>query len=156
MSDFVLWFILFQLVFLIPSYYLYRWMWKKTGLALVDIYAKICTVLCPLLFTWLFIIVNERYIYPWIRSESFNSSKWRTNEEYRYRMVNDVINRGILIGKTKHEVLELMGKDTEEGPCNDCIGYSTNEPDQGFSLDHEVLEINFEQDRVISASINHW
>jgi hypothetical protein len=72
-------------------------------------------------------------------------------------MINDLIDNKLLIGKTKEEVISLLGNDTEKGPCNDCIGYSTNEPDQGFSIDHEVLEINFnKQNRVASVRLNAW
>ena len=51
----------------------------------------------------------------------------------------------------------MLGPDTEQGPCNNCIGYSTNNPDQGFSIDHEVLEINFDnQNKVTDVRINAW
>ena len=72
-------------------------------------------------------------------------------------MINDIIDNKLLIGKTKEEVILFLGNGTEEGPCTDCIGYSTNEPDQWFSIDHDVLEINFDGgNRVASVRINAW
>ena len=120
-------------------------------------YAYVCTVLFPIIFTWLFISINSRYIYPSIRSKKFDSHTWKSEDRHRYLMINDLIDNKLLIGKTKEEVISLLGNDTEKGPCNDCIGYSTNEPDQGFSIDHEVLEINFnKQNRVASVRLNAW
>lgn len=156
MSDYGFYFILIQLILLIPSFYLYRWILRKTKLTAVKTYSYVCTILFPIILTWLFITINTQYIAPWIRSEKFDSQIWKSNDKHRYRMVNDIIANKLLIGKTKKEVVSLLGDDPEEGPCTDCIGYSTYEPDQGFSIDHEVLEINFEEMRVTSVRINLW
>jgi len=102
-------------------------------------------------------ILNSQYLNPWIRSQKFDADKWKKEERRRYRMVNDIIDNRLMIGKTKEEIILLLGQDFEEGTCKDCIGYSTNEPDQGFSIDHEVLEIDFNsQNKVISARLNAW
>ena len=157
MRDYILYFILIQLILLIPSFNLYRWILRKIGVTPVKTYAYVCTVLFFIIFTWLFISINSRYIYPYIRSKKFDSLAWKSKDKHRYRMVNDLIDNRFLIGKTKEEVISLLGDDSEKGPCNDCIGYSTNDPDQGFSIDHEVIEINFDkQNRVTSVRINAW
>lgn len=72
-------------------------------------------------------------------AEKFEFSKWKTDEHSRYTMVNDIIENDLLLGKSKEEVLQLLGNPTEDGPCDNCIGYSTYEPDQRFSIDREVL-----------------
>lgn len=157
MIDYIFYLILIQVLLLVPSFFLYRRILKKIGVTAVKEYAYLCTILFPILFTWLFIAINSTYIYPWIRSEKFDSHRWKKEENYRYRMVNDLMENKLLIGKTKKDVIELLGNTTEEGPCNNCIGYSTYEPDQGFSIDHEVLEINFDnQNKVTSVGINAW
>lgn len=90
-------------------------------------------------------------------SEKFDSNEWKNDAEGRYRMVENLVESKLLIGKYKEEVIELLGPDTEQGPCNNCIGFSTNNPDQGFSIDHEVLEINFDyQNKVTDVRINAW
>lgn len=156
MSNYVFYFILIQIILLIPSFYLYCWIFRKTKLTAVKTYSYVCTFLFPMILTWLFININTKYIAPWIPSEKFDPKTWKSDDKQRYRMVNDIIENKLLIGKTKDEVISLLGNDTEEGPCTDCMGYSTYEPDQGFSIDHEVLEINFEQNRVTSVRINLW
>ena len=157
MSDYIFYFVLIQIALVVPSFYFYRFIFRKVGILYIKECSYICTILFPILFTWLFTIIYSEYIYPWIRSEKFDSHIWKNEDRLRYRMVNDIIDNQLLIGKTKQEVIEILGKDTEEGPCKDCIGYSTNEPDQGFSIDHEVLEINFNnQNKVTSATLNAW
>lgn len=157
MSDFIFYFVLIQLILLVPSFYFYQWILSKTKLTAVKTYSYVCTILIPIILTYLFININTQYIAPWVRSEKFDSQKWKTNEQHRYRMINDIMNSNLLMGKTKVEVITLLGNTTEEGPCNDCIGYSTNEPDQGFSIDHQVLEINFDsQNRVSYVGVNAW
>jgi hypothetical protein len=72
-------------------------------------------------------------------------------------MVNDIVNTDLLIGKTKEEVMMLLGNDIEKGPCDECFGYSTNDPDQGFSIDHEVIEIEFDNHNIVnSVKLNLW
>ncbi len=72
-------------------------------------------------------------------------------------MANDIISTKLLLGKSRQEVIEILGTDTEEGPCGNCLGYSTFEPIEGFCLDHGVLEINFNNEsKVDYVRINFW
>lgn len=87
----------------------------------------------------------------------FDSSDWKADKNSRYLMVDDIIENDRLLDKSKDEVIQLLGNPTEKGPCDNCIGYSTYEPDQGFSLDHAVLQINFDdQNKVTGVAKNHW
>jgi hypothetical protein len=91
------------------------------------------------------------------QSKKFDSKTWKKQAELRYQMVSDIIDRQLLIGMPKEKVIQLLGSDKEQGPCTNCIGYSTNKPDQGFSIDHEVLEISFDkQDKVTSVRLDYW
>lgn len=157
MNDYNYFFFLIQLILLVPSFFFYRRILKKTGIASEIKYALVCTILFPIVLTWAFVTINSAYIKPWIRSEKFESSKWINEKMERYCMVNDLVENTILIGKTKNDIIKLLGNTTEDGPCNNCLGYSTNEPDQEFSIDHEVLEINFDiQNKVNSVRKNYW
>lgn len=87
----------------------------------------------------------------------FDSLKWKENKEERYLMINDLIKNKKLIGKPKNEIIELMGDDFEIGPCDRCIGYSTFNPNQGYSIDHEVIEIMLDSNnRVNVVCLNFW
>lgn len=149
-------FILLQLVLLLPSFYLYKRLFFKFKIKWAGIFAFVCTLTLPILLTWIFIIANREYIAPRIRSERFDHEKWNSNEKNRYRMVRDIIDSKLLIGKTAEEVISLLGKSEEGGPC-DCLGYPTNEPDGGFSIDHEVLEIDLDKHgKVEMVFLNAW
>lgn len=91
-----------------------------------------------------------------MRSHKFETTSWKANEANRYRMINDIIDCKILIGKTREEVSALLGSTSEEGPCDDCMGYNTQEPDQGYSIDHQVLHIQFQNNKVTNVYINLW
>jgi hypothetical protein len=89
--------------------------------------------------------------------KKFDSNAWKEQSELRYLMANDIIGRKLLNGMSKDKVIKLLGSDIEKGPCTNCIGYSTNKPDQGFSIDHEVLEISFDKyDKVTFVRLNSW
>jgi len=56
----------------------------------------------------------------------FDSFRWKiSNSEARYCMVDNLIKRQLLIGKTKKEVIEMLGKPGEQLlPSNDRMEYS--------------------------------
>lgn len=158
MGDYNIYFVFIQIVLIIPFYFFYRFIFYKLRLKYAKVYTYICIILFPIILTCVFVKINAEYIAPWIRSEKFDSQIWKNEKLQRYKMIKDIIDNNLLIGKSRNEVKELLGQTTEDGPCNNCIGYSTNDPDQGFAfLDHEVLEITFnEQDKVKSVRINSW
>lgn len=56
----------------------------------------------------------------------FDSFRWKiSNSEARYSMVNNLIERQLLIGKTEKEVIEMLGEPGEQViPSNDRLEYS--------------------------------
>lgn len=118
--------------------------------------ALVLTLTMPLVYTAIFIAGYVYVFAPWIRSEKFDSKTWKHEERKRYTMVKDVIETKLLIGKTREEVIAFLGEDFENGPCGDCIGYSTYDPDQPGFLDHDVLEIDFHEKRVDTVFTNAW
>ncbi|MDR0518107.1 MAG: hypothetical protein LBH25_13800 [Fibromonadaceae bacterium] len=81
----------------------------------------------------------------------FNKHKWDENEEKRYEMSKDIINSEILIGKTKDEVIELLGNGFYETSMN-CIRYELGFVPSLFNIDPDMLSICFENGRVIEVS----
>ena len=98
-------------------------------------------------------IVYIGLIYLWIFSISyyptndFDKQTWKSNPEERYKMSEDIIESKKLIGKTKQEIVELLG--------NDFYSYSENHIAYGvgfvpglFNIDPDVLDIYFENGKV--------
>lgn len=72
-------------------------------------------------------------------------------------MVDDIVDNRLLIGKKESDVIQILGSDFEKGPCHKCIGYSTNNPNIGFSINHEVLAIYFDKsDNVSEVRVDMW
>ena len=97
----------------IPIYLFFNWILKKLKIG-NDKNGKFLAIiptviLSPLIYVGLIVI--------WIFSMSFytkkdfDRSEWKTNVEARYEMSKDIIDSKILIGKTKEEIIELLGAD---------------------------------------------
>lgn len=100
---------------------------------------------------------EKRYLNPKIRLSKFDAHQWRSSKGERYTMVKDILENELFKGKNKAEILKLLGTDYELGPCTNCIGYSTYDPDIGFSIDHDVLAFHFDSlDFVIEIRNEMW
>ncbi len=136
--------IILELVLIWPAIsILNRWL-KKRNLVNSGLIALFAILFIFLLIPIGYYQFEIKYANPKIRSTQFNSNIWKTEESERYTMVNDLLNNGLLLGKAKSEIITLLGTDYEIGPCNNCIGYSTFDPDIGFSIDHDVLAVYFD------------
>ena len=102
-------------------------------------------------------IIYVSIIIIWILSVSyypkkdFNKEKWDTNIEQRYEMSKDIIKSEMLIGKTKEEVIEILGQDYYEGG-KDIIYYYLGFVPALFNIDPDILDIYFENGKVIKVS----
>lgn len=100
---------------------------------------------------------EERYLIPKIRSAQFDSQIWKSEESERYTMVNSILENKLFIGKTRTELITKLGTDYELGPSKNCLGYSTFDPDIGFSIDHYVLAVYFDSNNhVIEIKSEMW
>ena len=103
------------------------------------------------------IVLFSSVIRPPFWDRDFDSIEWQLHPEVRDRMVNDLIISRRLYGKTLPEVIALLGRGYEDGHCSNWIGYSTMNPYQGLSIDHEVMVISFNPDGLVdSAFIDLW
>lgn len=95
-----------------------------------------------LLFT-LFIIAM--LYYP---TKGFDAEEWKNNPKERYTMSDDVVNSKILIGKTRDEVILLLGNDFRESGDNQIEYHMGYVPDGVLGSDLLILDINFEDNQV--------
>ena len=51
----------------------------------------------------------------WPSKPSFNKVGWDRNEEKRYIYHDDILESKMLVGKTKAEVIRLLGKEEQDG-----------------------------------------
>ena len=137
------------LILAIPIYFLSKWILKKWNfgneknrkyLAIIPSVVLSPIVYIGLIYLWIFSISY----YP---TNDFDKQTWESNPEERYKMSEDIIESEILIGKTKQEIVELLG--------NDFYSYSENHIAYGlgfvpglFNIDPDVLDIYFENGKV--------
>jgi len=141
-------FIVIEILFLIPSYFLYRkFLKRKYEIKNLKLYSLLATFLMPFMWTAIFIGVCYGIINPILRSKDFNSKDWIENTTSRYRMIND-LKKNVLVGKNKTEVLKILGEN--DGECgyktsSNTICYLVPEPDNIGVLDHYELVIIFNE-----------
>lgn len=140
------------LILAIPVYFLSIWFLKKFKLGneknrkLLAIIPAI--ILSPILFgviilLWIFSISY----YP---KTDFNKQEWASNKEERYKMSNDIMESNLLIGKTKDEVITLMGNDFYKYDENH-IAYGLGFVPGLFNIDPDVLDIYFKNGKVFKV-----
>lgn len=147
----ILIFIILEFFFLIPSYFVYRkFLLKKTSIKNIKVYSFLATFLMPVIYTTLMFGLCYGIINPIIKSKKFNSKEWIENVHSRYRMVNDLKKTKLLEGKTKKEVIEIMGT----GFKTDCwtkntFCYVAYDPENYAPLDHYEFIIFFNENNKV-------
>jgi hypothetical protein len=140
------------LILAIPVYFLSIWFLNKFKLGNEKnrkFLAIIPTILLsPILFggiiqLWIFSISY----YP---KTDFNKQEWASNKEERYKMSNDIMESNLLIGKTKDEVITLMGNDFYKYDDNH-IAYDLGFVPGLFKIDPDVLDIYFKNGKVFKV-----
>ena len=79
----------------------------------------------------------------------FDKELWINNKEDRYMMSKNLIESKVLIGKNLKEVTELLGTDYSSYTENTISYYLGFIPSSVGNLDPDLLELTFENDKVI-------
>lgn len=144
---------LILLILALPIYFLSKWLLRKLKLGndknrkYLAIFPAV--ILSPVLYAGIIIIwIFSVSYYP---AKDFDKQKWQSNIEQRYEMSADIIVSKILIGKTKNQVIELLGNDYSTD--NDrTITYDLGHVPSLFNIDPDFLEIEFENGIVINVN----
>lgn len=140
------------LILAIPVYFLSKWILKKFKfgndksrkfLAIIPTIIVSPILYVGIIMIWIFSISY----YP---KTDFNKQKWESNKDERYKMSKDIIKSELLIGKTKDEVINLLGNDFFKYNDNH-IAYDLGFVPRLFNIDPDVLDIYFENGKVIKV-----
>ena len=140
----------FLFILFIPSYYLWKWIIKKLRDGKES---KWGAVLASLITTPMIYLLG---IYVWIMvvsyypSHDFDRQQWMENKEKRYEYTDDIIDNKLLIGKTKEEVISLLGNEVND-PVNNIWYYYVGFVPAIASIDPDYLVIEFENDKVVKV-----
>ncbi|CAM4295604.1 outer membrane protein assembly factor BamE domain-containing protein [Zobellia nedashkovskayae] len=107
----------------------------------------------PIVYTGLLGLICFAVIDPIVRSKSFEKKLRVEDINSRYKMVRDINNSNLLIGKTQREVIEILGKDFKEN----CWGkntwcYVAYDPDNYAPLDHYEFIVFFNEDGTVEKA----
>ncbi len=138
------------LIIALSIYILSKWLLKKLNLGnaksrwyLASIPA---IILSPVLYVGIVLIwIFSISYYP---KTDFNRQQWVENKEERYKMSDDIIKTDMLIGKTKKEVIDILGDDFSMYKKNHLI-YNLGFVPGLSNIDPDVLDICFENGKVI-------
>lgn len=142
-----------NLVIAIPVFFLLRWLSKKVFRSNAQTRKTLPwignIVVAP------FIYVSILLIWFWSASYhpsmAFNEAKWKNSPSERYEITNDLISSWQLIGLTKGEVTKLLGNYEYTYGENHWAYYIGHEPGL-FNIDPSVLDVYFENERVIKVA----
>lgn len=82
---------------------------------------------------------------------AFNEAEWTNNPSERYELTGDLIESELLIGLTKDEVTELLGN-YDYAYDENHWAYDIGHVSGLFNIDPSVLDVYFENERVIKVS----
>ena len=136
------------LIIAIPTFFILRWVLKRfiqnnntrnlTSIAGTIIIAPILyLILIFALFSYLF--YEPQY--------DFDKEKWFGDKHSRYEMRDDIVESGILKGKSQSEIIEIIGK-PESNVSTDLWKYDLGMSGAGFGWQFNYLELTFENGKV--------
>lgn len=141
------------LILAIPTYFICKWLMtrlkvgnKKTRkfLAIIPTVILSPIIYVGLVMIWIFSISY----YP---TSDFDKNEWNSNVEERFIMSKDIIESEILIGKTREEVIQMLGNDFIKNNESE-ITYELGHVPGLFNIDPDYLDIKLENGKVISVN----
>ena len=134
----------------ISTYLLFFWLFKKfrIGQTKKRKYLAIipAVVVSPAAYYGLvFTLMNFLTYHP---QTTFDAIAWELNVEERYQMSHDIIKSELLIGKSKNEVVDLLGPEYSE--YDDSLSYYLGFA-PGIHIDPEFLYIYFDNGMVVDV-----
>lgn len=136
----------------LPIYFLIKQLFKKFKIGsennrwLISFISIL--VISPIIYflgilIWMFSVSY----YP---NNDFDKEEWISNKEKRFKMSEDLIKSEKLIGKTKQEIVQLLGEDYYSYNENH-IAYDLGFVPGLFNIDPDILDIYFENGKVIKV-----
>ena len=131
----------------IPVFFLWRGVFRKSRQKLTTkIGIWLLTIItAPMIYVCIMIIAL--LVMDYYPNRDFVKQQWLTNKDKRYEYSKDIIQSKILIGKTKKEVKQILGDDSNSGTSDDWY-YDLGYRPELANIDPDNLEITFKNGRV--------
>ena len=139
------------LLIAIPNFYLIRYLLKRR---IKDEKKRNATsviitiILAPILYVG---IITAFFSYLFHEPQfDFEKERWFANERKRFEMRDDLVKSNILIGKTKNEIIQLIGR-SESADSTDFWTYNLGMSSSGLGWQFNSLQLIFENGIVIDV-----
>jgi hypothetical protein len=144
--------ILILLILAIPIYFLSKWSLKKWNIGNDKnrTYIAILPTIILSLIAYVGIILLWIFSVSYYPTNDFDKQQWDLNPKERYQMSEHIIDSKMLIGKTKEDIIQLLGNDYYSYTENH-IAYTLGFVPGMFNIDPDVLDIYFENGKVIKV-----
>jgi hypothetical protein len=143
----------FLIIISLPIFFFWKWLFKKlipafrTRIILTWITTIIIT---PIIYVGIvFLVFSIIESYP---KNDFDRKQWLSDKDERYELTDDIINRRLLIGKSKDQVLEILGDENNSNTDN--WGYYIGFKPEIGNIDPNSLHIDFKNNRAINVSVH--
>ncbi len=114
-------------------------------------YVRTATWLATILATPLLyagIVVAFFFVGMYYPHRGFDRTRWLSDTEKRFEMSGDIIGSGMLLGKSKEEVVEILGPaDTTDADVTYYLGFTP----MGM-IDPDYLVVRFDEGKVVKVT----
>lgn len=99
-----------------------------------------------------FAVFSLGALYSWVFEEQFDEKKWHARPSKRYKIVDDIIDDEIFIGKSKDDIIEVLGTPVDPIKSEkDILNYKIGTPPSFSEHKREELIFVFENSVAIEA-----
>lgn len=141
-----------NLVIGIVTFFILRWTLKKfvkadkvrIGLTWIG-----TAILTPIIYVGLITVFFSILFYEPTRD--FDREKWLADKEGRYEMRDDIVESKILNGKSKKEVIDLIGLPDFGTDTTKIWNYDLGTSGAGLGWQFNTLLVTFDNDRVVKV-----
>lgn len=132
------------IIIAIPTFFTLRWILKrfiknKNTINGTSIFGTI--IIAPILYIGLVMAFFSYLFYE--PQYDFEKERWFADKNSRFKMRDDLLNSGILNGKSKSEVIELIGN-SESNDSTEIWTYDLGMSGAGFGWQFNSLQLTFE------------
>ena len=141
------------LLFLLFKWLIGKFIIKRNLKIILSIISTL--ILTPIVYYFTIIAFFSTLFYEYQPENKFESKEWIENRHDRHEMRNDLIESKILIGKTKPELIEILGKPQSDlimskDTLNNLTYYLGSEG-HGFGIKIHYLNLKFKNGKVEKA-----
>ena len=148
----------FLLVIIILLYLIINWIvgkFIKKGISKTIITTVSSIILTPIVYSLFVAIFLSFIFYEYHPELKFNSIEWSENKKDRHHMRKDLIESKLLIGKTKNEIVEILGKPANNSKIEiDTLknwNYSMGIEGHGMGWKFHNLDLYFKNEKIDSV-----